>query len=260
MLSGTLITFILVGIGLLVGSMLFVQARHKINMARVQKINALVAQNKKLQHILRTLPPQYMTKEMKDFIYQVIIQNYKQILIYKPENPEYVRSDIEQLRKEREKSQFAPKPKGPAQINSIESANMVRTTLKTLFDAVKEAYASKRIVGNDAERLIQQIEARMMNAAIQFYEAQINLFKKNNRLTEAAGYARKMLDLLSKSKRNELYKEQTIRAENLLSSIKSEMEANNSEKRAERAEQMENSLDQFADSGEDALSYSHYNH
>jgi len=255
----TIVTVLGVGVVILIGSMLFVQTRHKMNMARVQKINALVAQNKKLQNILRTLPPQYMTKEMRDFIYQIIIQNFKQILNLKPENPKLVRSDIEQLTSEREKSRLNPKDVGPAQINSIESANMVRTTLKSLFSTVKEAYADKRIVGSDAERLIQQIEARMMNAAIQFYETQISLYRQNSRFTEAVSFARKMIELLSKSKRKELYKEQIIRAESVLQEVKAQMEANNSEKREQRKEKMENQLDRF-DPGEDALAYSHYNH
>ena len=255
----TIVTVLGVGVVILIGSMLFVQTRHKMNMARVQKINALVAQNKKLQNILRTLPPQYMTKEMRDFIYQIIIQNFKQILNLKPENPKLVRSDIEQLTSEREKSRLNPKDVGPAQINSIESANMVRTTLKSLFTTVKEAYADKRIVGSDAERLIQQIEARMMNAAIQFYETQISLYRQNSRFTEAVSFARKMIELLSKSKRKELYKEQIIRAESVLQEVKAQMEANNSEKREQRKEKMENQLDRF-DPGEDALAYSHYNH
>jgi len=256
----TIIMLLGSGVVILIGSMLLVQTRHKRNMARVQKINALVAQNKKLQNILRTLPPQYMTKEMRDFIYQVIIQNFKQILKLKPENPRLVRNDIEQLTQEREKSRLTPKDIGPAQINSIESANMVRTTLKSLFATVKDAYAEKKIVGSDAERLIQQIEARMMNAAIQFYEAQISTYRTNNRFTEAASFARKMVDLLSKSKRKELYKEQIVRAESLLTELKAQMESNNAEKREERKEQMENQLGKFDEAEEDALSYSHYNH
>lgn len=255
----TIIMVLVVGVVILIGSMVFVQTRHKMNMARVQKINAFVAQNKKLQNILRTLPPQYMTKEMRDFIYQIIIQNFKQILNLKPENPNLVRNDIEQLTSEREKSRLNPKDVGPAQINSIESANMVRTTLKSLFTTVKEAYADKRIVGSDAERLIQQIEARMMNAAIQFYETQISLYRQNSRFTEAVSFARKMIELLSKSKRKELYKEQIIRAESVLQEVKAQMEANNSDKREQRKEKMENQLDRF-DPGEDALAYSHYNH
>lgn len=261
MIGSTIITILVVGALILVGSMFFVQARHKMNMKRVKQINELVAQNKKLQHILRTIPPQYLTKEMRDFVYQLIIQNFKQILKLKPENPNVVRSDIEQMQKDREKAAVTPKEIGPAEINSVESANMVRSTLRSLFDSVKDAYAKKRIGGSDAERLIQQIEARMMNAAIQFYENQIGIYRRNSRYTEAVSFARKMQDLLAKSKRKDLYKEQIVRAEQLLRELKGEMDAKNVALRDKRREETSSALDQFAEAGaEDALSFSHYNH
>lgn len=201
-----------VGMILLVGGLLVtmfvVQARHKANVRRRQKIQSFATQNKKMESILRNLPPQYLTEDVRSFIYQAMAQNIRQMLKLKADNIDYLRSDLEVLKRQQES-----KPsKEVVKITTSEQANQTRGALRSLFEVVKEAYEQKRLLGKEAERMIQQIERRMMEAAIEFYDFQIANSERQKRFKEAIGLTKKMIEMLSRSKRHEEYRQKLMTA------------------------------------------------
>ncbi len=232
-------------LGALILVMLVIQARHKAFAERRQKILHLNTQNKKLKHIQRTLLPQFKSNEIDDFIYQSLIQNYQLLIKLNHENAAYIKSDLEAVIQEREARK--KREKAPPASLTLEAANISRSTLKTLYETVKDSYEKKRIVKSEAEKLVQQVENFMMMAAIQFYKQQIEDYRKKRQFREASQLSQKLLDTMKSSKRREQYNQEIISAKANLKKIQEEWKsAKNKQKEVSGATLMD-SMDNWLD-------------
>lgn len=234
-------------IGGLVLAMVVVQSRHKALMEKRQKIQALTTSTKKLQNLLRSLPPQYLNKDVKAFLYQSIIQNLRATLALKPDNADYVQSDLEMYVKEQQSERG--RARKPMAIDTVEQANIARASLKSLYEAVKESFEAKRILGTEAEKLIQQIEFNMLGAAIDLYNHKTTEAEKEKDFKNAIGNMQKLITALGKSKRKGHFKQEIIEAKARIKDLQEKWKQTNV-KAADDAADDDSSMDQFlADQG-----------
>ncbi|AJQ94951.1 hypothetical protein [Gynuella sunshinyii] len=239
----TVVIFVLL-VGLLL-TMLVIQNQHKRNMERLKAIQALNTQNKRLKNALRLDALRLLTSDMSRFIYSAMIRNTKQILTLKPDNPAYVKSDLEVLVRD---SKATPNARpGSAVIKDPDQIKLVMNQLRSLYNCVKDSLEEKRISAQEAEKLAGQIDQSMINLTITFHHNRINGARSIKNYKEAIAYCQKLLDFLTKNKRRAEYQQEIIEIRQLRKNIHDEWIKHSTEQKQARKKEPQDATDQFAD-------------
>lgn len=244
-MSTTVISIALVfAIVIIVIIMAISQARQKAKQARLDRILALSTQNKQIKNTLSNLPPNFLSKSVREFLFQTLIANYKQILEFEPDNPEFVKSDLAEAIKLRQSSKQQSSTTSSA-LKDISQVNAARSTLKSIYDLVKTSYENKRINTATAEKLLNDVEEKMLTTAIDFYSSRGEKALAENKFKEAMSSWSKVADMLSASKKKATYKQEIIDAQGHIKLIQKKWREYNTavnEKNEELAHDMEDYL------------------
>jgi hypothetical protein len=191
------LTTIAIVIFVLVG-MLVSQARHKALVARNDKIKKLTLQQRQVQNLLRSLPANYLSMELRDFLYQAVLQNLKSHAELIPDRSMFLREDYDQLAAEREQVKLDP----PAPITilmSVDQASIYRSLLKSLHQFIRNNFATGRLEKAYAESLLKQVALKLVETAVDFFTLTAREFRKKNKYRQTTHAFQKALDTIKDS-------------------------------------------------------------
>ena len=206
----TLTVLMVTLISAMIIAMLIMQAKHKQMAAARDRLHALSTQYRKLNNTLRTLPTSYLTPELKDFLYQALLQNLHAQLKLNPDQKSLLLSDIEQLTAERvamrnkASSVLIPGP------TNADEASVHRQTLKSLHLFIRRNYDAGRLNAASAEKLMHQVEYKLIDTAVDFFRQRGQQTEKAKNYREARIAYQKALDAIQTSKHAALFKQDEI--------------------------------------------------
>ena len=244
MSTTTISIALVVGIIIIVCIMAIVQARHAARVRRLARIQLLSTQNKQIRSALSSFARSLLSPQLKDFLFQILIANYKQILALNPDNPDYVKSDLAQAVTERQESKNQ-KEASSTGLTELSQVNSARSTLKSIYDLIKASYENKRIDSKIAEKLLLEVEDKMLSSAVDFYSLKGVDALANKRFKEAMSSWSKVSDVLNASKNKAQYRQEIIDAQAHVKDVQKkwrEYNAATNEKNAELAEEMDSFL------------------
>lgn len=216
--STTVVTVIaVVLITAMVIGMLVMQTQHRNRAARREQLQSLNSQYRKLNSILRSLPPFYLSPELKDFIYQALLHNLNAQLKLNPGQKSFIESDYQKLTDERAYSRQASKTEAPAhQKLSSEEANLYRQTLKSLYMFIRRNFETGRLNKVDAEKMLFQVEVKLVETALEYFKTRGRNALSSRNYREARVAFQKAVDTIGASRHRELFKQEEIELRNQL--------------------------------------------
>lgn len=238
------ITFLLLALALvLVGAMVFAQIRHKHHAQSREKLMHLSTENKKLQALLRSLPGNYLSLELRDFIYRTLISNYKQMLSLDKGNSKFLQSDLDDVIAQRKALHAGTLPIQGESLTNIEQANSARAGLKALYQYIKIAFEHKHLTKTEAQSLLDEIESRLVETGADFFAARAELSLRQKRYREAMSLWRKAMETYSKSRLAGQYQQKISEARSRIRYIQNEWKEANRERSEEQAKVMQEKMD-----------------
>jgi len=206
-------------------AMLIAQGRHRTKLARKEKLGQLNTQIKAMQSTLRILPTKYWTPELRDFIFQSLINAYKQCIEINPTQKEYLKSDLQLVINQRQQIKNNNHTTTPVE---HEKVNLYRNALKSMHTYIQGCYNAKRITSSLASSLIEQTEVKILETTCDFYinAAKHNL--ENGKFKEAHSYSQKAVEAISKSKHKDNFNQQSIEFSKFTTEIKEKWREYNS--------------------------------
>jgi hypothetical protein len=178
--------------------MLVSQAQHKALMVRNEKIKKLSLQQRQVRNLLRSLPSNYLSMELRDFLYQAVLQNLKTHADLIPDRNMYLIEDYEQLKAEREQVKLDP-PEPIKILMSVDQASIYRSLLKSLNQFIRNNFATGRLEKARAESLLKQVGIKLVETAVDFFTLTAREFRKKDKYRQTTQAFQKALDTISHS-------------------------------------------------------------
>ena len=221
--SVAIVIFVLVG-------MLVSQARQRALIARNNKIKQLSQQQRQVQNLLRSLPANYLSVELRDFLYQAVLQNLKSHAELAPDRSRFIREDYEQFKAERERVKLNP----PEPINilmSVDQASIYRSLLKSLHQFIRNNFATGRLEKAYAESLLKQVALKLVETAVDFFTLTAREFRSKNKYRQTTHAFQKALDTIQNSPFSSEFKAESFKIQ---SELTEQVEQWNSLRKAEQ--------------------------
>lgn len=249
----TTITALLVLLALaLLGAMAFTQARYKAKKANREKLLHLSTENKKLQALLRSLPGDYLSIELRDFIYRTLIMNMNQMMELDKSNSKFIQDDLDQIVELRRALHTTTSGKeSDKPVTNIEQANAARAGLKALYQYIKTAFEHRQLTRPEAQSLLDEIEHRLVKTAADFYTARAEMAQKQKRFKEAMSLWRKVTETYSNSRLASQYQKPSMEAQAKMRQMQAEWKEANRERNEQQAKVMQEKLGQWAEEQDD---------
>lgn len=199
-------------------AMMVSQARHKALEAKNHRSRTLAMQKKRLNNLLRSLPPSYLSTELRDFLYQAILQNLKSQAALLPEKNELINDEIADLAAERERVKTHP-IKGQTTLLSADQTSVYRGLLKSLYQFVRGNYQTGRLNKAHAEKMLKQIDVKLDETAVEFFDLSAKSFLNQDKFREAKNAYQKALSTIDESKHQEQFQQQYLVIRNSLEKL-----------------------------------------
>ena len=195
----TLFTVIaIVIVAIMIVGMMVSQGRYKALEARNNQIKMLALQQRRLQNLLRSLPSNYLSPELRDFLYQALLQNLKSHGALVPDKNTLLKDDFDQLKAERERVKQNPPP--PLDIlMSADRASTYRGLLKSLYQFIRSNYETGRLKKDHAEKMLKQIEIKLVETAVEFFTLTGKEFRQQSQFRQTRNAYQKALDTIEAS-------------------------------------------------------------
>lgn len=205
-------------ISLMVIGMLIAQGRHKARAANKELLQNLLNQQRKLTNVLRGLPTSFLSPELRDFIYQALLQNIKAQIPLSADKAKLLEEDFQELAQERARVRKNPPAPVALRLNS-EETNLHRQTLKSLFLFIKRNYDSGRLSKPDADKLLSQVEYKLVETALDYFKGRADQAMAGKRFKEARVAYQKAIDTIATSRQAALFKQEEIELRTRLQQI-----------------------------------------
>ena len=243
----TTITFILLAMTLaLIAAMVIAQIKHKQSAHVRDRLVHLSTENKKLNALLRSLPGNYLSIELRDFIYRTLIANYKQMLQLDKGNSKFLQSDLEEAVEQRKALHAGALSQSGENVTNIEQANSARAGLKALYQYIKSAFEHKQLSKSEAQSLLDEIESRLVETGADFFAARAELSLRQKRYREAMSLWRKAMETYSNSRLAGQYQRNIADARSRIRQIQNEWKEANRARNEEQARVMQDKMDAWA--------------
>jgi len=179
-------------------AMMVSQGRHKALETLNNQINQLTLQQRRLQNLLRSLPSNYLSPELRDFLYQALLQNLKSHCDLVPDKNSLLKDDYVRLKAEREQVKQNPAP--PTDIlMSADRASIYRGLLKSLYQFIRSNYETGRLKKDHAEKMLKQIEIKLIETAVEFFTLTGKEFLHKSQFRQTRNAFQKALDTIEQS-------------------------------------------------------------
>lgn len=194
-------------LAIMIVGMLVTQSRHKAREARNSQIRMLTLQQKRLNNLLRTLPASYLSVELRDFLYQAMLQNLKSHIDLVPDKNTLLNEDYQQLLNEQQNARFNPPAPGK-DLLTADQASVYRGLLKSLYEFIKRNYDTGRMKKEHAEKLLRQVQIKLVETAIDYFTLMADEYRRQDKYRQTRNSYQKALDTISESAfENEFRKE-----------------------------------------------------
>lgn len=190
--------------------MLVSQSRHKALEARNNQLRTLNLQQRRLQNLLKSLPPSYLTPELRDFLYQALLQNLKTHIELVPDKAELLKDEYKQLAEERERSKAKP-PKGNKESLTADQASVYRGLLKSLHEFIKRNYETGRMKKDHAETMIKHVQLKMVETAVEFFELTADEFHAQGKFRQCRNAYQKAIESIESSPYSGQFKQEATK-------------------------------------------------
>jgi hypothetical protein len=241
--------FTVIGIAILaimIIGMLVSQSRHKALEARNNQIRMLTLQQRRLQNLLRSLPANYLSIEMRDFLYQALLQNLKSQMNLLPDKNDLLKDDYKQFAEERERVKANPPPP-TKDILSADQASVYRGLLKSLYQFIRRNYETGRLKKEHAEKMMKQVEIKLVETAVDFFTLTAEEFITQKKYRQTRNVYQKALDSIEESPYSSQFKQETVKIRSKLNNVveqwRSSRETDSQEASQKLAGEMENLVD-----------------
>jgi hypothetical protein len=227
-------------------AMMVSQARHKALEAKNQRTRTLGMQKKRLNNLLRSLPPSYLSIELRDFLYQAIIQNLKTQAALMPEKNELLNTEIAELVAERERVKTHP-IKGQNELLTADQTSVYRGLLKSLYQFVRGNYETGRLNKDHAEKMLKQVEIKLVETAVDFFSLSAKSFLKDKKYREAKNAYQKAISAIDESKHKDQFNQQFMKLRNALNKLIDDWRNSREEFSKQNAEKLANQMEDLVD-------------
>jgi hypothetical protein len=241
--------FTVIGIALLaimIIGMLVSQSRHKALEAKNNQIRMLTLQQRRLQNLLRSLPASYLSVELRDFLYQAILQNLKSHMALVPDKNALLKDDYKQIAEERDRVKQNPPP-ASKEILTADQASVYRGLLKSLYQFIRRNYETGRLKKEQAEKMIKMVEIKLVETAVDFFELTAKEFRAQSKFRQTRNAYQKALDTIEESPFSAQFKQESVKIRSNLNNLVDEWRnsrVNSSQAASDKlAGEMENLVD-----------------
>ncbi len=240
--------FLIVSMALLLGGMLFMQVRYKQQAHAREKLLHTSTENKKLQALLRSMPPHYLSYELLDFIYRTLISNQQQMIELDKSNSKFLQSDLnEMVAQRRALHAGAAQEHEPMEGSDVDQANAARAGLKALYQYIKHAYESRQLTRAEAQKLLDEIEHRLIETGAGFYAEKAKFAQRQKRYKEAIAFWRKAADTYNRSRFSGQYQQRISEARSRIRQVQNEWREANRERNDAQAQELNEQLAEWAE-------------
>lgn len=230
---------------MLVG-MMITQGRHRHQAAVREQLQSLNTQYRKLNNVLRSLPDGYLSTELRDFIYQALLQNIRVQVKLKPDQEKYLINDYEQLTIERTQAKLHP-PKGQMPNLAPEEINLHRHTLKALYLFIKRNYETGHMEKGAAEKMLAQVEIKLVETAVRFFSSHGDQCLRNKNYQEACRAYQKGMDTITASRHASAFKQEEVLMRSQLNTTKQEWQEYRQERSSMQAEKLAEDMESMVE-------------
>lgn len=227
-------------------AMMITQGRHRHQAAVREQLQNLNTQFRKLNNVLRSLPEGYLSAELRDFIYQALLQNLRAQVKLKPDQEKYLISDYEQLTTERAQAKLHP-PKATIPNLSPEEINLHRHTLKALFLFIKRNYETGHMDKAAAEKMLAQVEIKLVETAVRFFGSRGEQCLGNKNYQEACRAYQKGMDTITASRHASAFKQEEMALRNQLNSAKQQWQEYRTQLSSTQAEKLAEGMESMVE-------------
>lgn len=204
--------FSVIGVAVLAAmiiGMLVTQSRHKALEARNNQIRMLTLQQKRLNNLLRTLPASYLSAELRDFLYQAMLQNLKTHIDLVPDKNVLLKEDYQQLLQERENARVNP-PTPETDMLTADQASVYRGLLKSMYEFIKRNYETGRMKKEHAEKLLKQVQIKLVETAVDYFSMIAHDNRQQDNFRQARNAYQKALDAIAESPYETQFKQESM--------------------------------------------------
>lgn len=207
----TLFTIIVVILlATMIVGMLVSQSRQKDLEQRNHQIRMLGLQQRRLQNLIRTIPANYLSIELRDFLYQALLQNLKSQMDLVDNKNRLLSDDFERITAEREAVKQHP-PKETKEKYSADQTSIYRGLLKSVHQFVVRNYETGRLKKDHAEKMIKQVELKLVETAMDFFSLMGNERQQSNDYRQARNAYQKALDAIEQSPHIDEFKQESMK-------------------------------------------------
>lgn len=237
--------------------MLVSQSNHRARKARNEQIRQLILQQRRLNNLLRSLPPSYLSLELRDFIYQALQQNIKsQITLTKDKN-DLLKDDYEQITAERERVKQNP-PEATALRLTADQASIYRGLLKSLYQFIRRNYETGRLNKSHAEKIIKQVEIKLVETAVDFFELTAKEFYSEKKFRQARNSYQKALNAIDESVYEVQFKQRAVELRNTMNKMVSEWRESREEVSKAASEKLAGGMESYVEEQDSWKKKQHY--
>lgn len=243
----TLFTVIAIAVlAIMIIGMLVSQSRHKALEAKNNQIRMLTLQQRRLNNLLRTLPPSYLSIELRDFLFQAMLQNLKTHIELVPDKNDLLKEDYRQLAEEREAVKAKP-PKPTKDLLTADQASVYRGLLKSLYEFIKRNYETGRLKKDHAEKIIKQVQLKLIETAIDFFTLTAKEFRSQNKYRQTRNAYQKALDTIEESPFAAQFKQESVKIRSELNKVIDDWRASRETGSREASEKLADQMESLVD-------------
>lgn len=194
------------------------QSRHKALELRNNQIRMLGLQQRRLQNLIRTIPPNYLSIELRDFLYQALLQNLKSQLELVNDKNNLLKDDYERISAEKDRVKQNP-PKTNGEKYSADQTSIYRGLLKSVHQFIKRNYETGRLKKADAEKMIKQVELKLIETAVDFFVLVGDERRQSNDYRQSRNAFLKAIDVIEQSPHADEFKQESMKIKASLNQI-----------------------------------------
>ncbi|MCH8550821.1 MAG: hypothetical protein LAT62_02725 [Natronospirillum sp.] len=235
----------------LMGAMAWMHVRYRNLQASREKLLQLGTENKKLQAMLRSLPDNFLSRALKDFIYRTLITNLKQMMELDRHSSRFLQMDLEEAIEHRRLVQANYQGESEHEpITDISVANKARAGLKSLYRYIKVAYEQRQITRQEAQALLDEIENRLVQTGAEFYIAKAQYARRQKRFREATALWRRAMETYGQSRLSAQYQQRMAQCRSEIRKLQEEWKEINRERNEAQTAAMQKEMDKWMEEEE----------
>lgn len=213
-IGGVCVAFVVIGL-------MVSHSRYRALAKKNDQIRSLTLQQRRMNNLLRTLPANYLSTDLRDFLYQAMLQNLKSQLALVKDKNDLLKSDYEQLKREHAMVKASPTETSAEPLSS-DQTSIYRGLLKTLYEFIKSNYESGRLKKDHAEKILTQVQLKLVETAVDYFTLTANQFYQQKNYRQSRNAYQKALEAINDSSLASQFNQESVKLRSQLDKITEE--------------------------------------